>query len=169
MSRSVEVVVDSPASVEQVHAAFAREDYWLARCAEFDAATTLDSFVVDADGTVTVDTTQHLSCRVLPGFVAKAVPGDLKMLHSETWWPAGDHDVRGQVRVSAPGALGTGHADTRLVASGDGSQLRFDATVQVKIPMLGGRIEGYVGRQLAANITVIQRFTTAWISDHADL
>ena len=49
MSRSFDIVTESPASVEQIHAAFGREDYWLARIAAGDATTTLDSLIVDAD------------------------------------------------------------------------------------------------------------------------
>lgn len=49
MSRSFEVPFESPASVEQVHAAFSDEDYWLARFAAFGADSTLDSLNVDAD------------------------------------------------------------------------------------------------------------------------
>ena len=87
MSRSFDILTESPASVEQIHAAFGREDYWLARIAVGDAAitTTLDSLLVDADGTVTVRVTQHLGRQLLPGLVAKFVPGDLKILNCETW------------------------------------------------------------------------------------
>ena len=52
MSRSFEILTESPASVEEIHAAFDREDYWLARIAAGEATTTtLDSLLVDADGT----------------------------------------------------------------------------------------------------------------------
>ena len=54
MPRSFDVSVESPASVEQVHGAFSDEEYWLARFAAFGASTTLDSLIVDSDGTVTV-------------------------------------------------------------------------------------------------------------------
>ena len=54
MPRSFDIVTESPASVEQVHAAFSREDYWLARLVAFGDSSTLDSLIVDADGTVTV-------------------------------------------------------------------------------------------------------------------
>ena len=67
-------LTESPASVEQIHATFGREDYWLARLAPGGAAITLDSLIVDADGAVTVRTTQHLGRLRLPGLVAKSFP-----------------------------------------------------------------------------------------------
>ena len=167
MSRSFEILTESPASVEQIHAAFGREDYWLARLAAGDATTTLDSLIVDADGTVTVRATQHLVRQLLPGLVAKLVPGDLKILASETWRPVDDRQVRGQVSVSAPGGLGSGRAEAWLAPAGNGSQLRSAVRVEVKIPLVGGKLEKSIGAGLAESIPAMLRFTTTWITEHA--
>ena len=102
MPHSFDILTESPASVEQVHAAFSREDYWLARHAAFDVTSTLDSLIVEADGTVTVRATQHLGRQLLPGLLAKLVPGDLKILHRETWRPVGDRRVRGRSASRLP-------------------------------------------------------------------
>ena len=77
MPRSFDLAVEFPASVEQVHSAFSDEDYWLARLAAFGGSNTLDSLIVDADGTVTVATTQDLRRHALPRMVAKLFPGDI--------------------------------------------------------------------------------------------
>jgi hypothetical protein len=170
MPRSFDVLTESPHSVEQVFGAFGDEDYWRARYAAFDSGTALDSLIVDADGTVEVLATQHLGRRLLPELVAKLVPGDLTIRYSETWRPVGDCQVRGQVSISTPAALGSGRAEACLAPMGpgdSGSLLRFIATVEVKVPVVGGKIESYVGSQLAENIPAIQRFTTTWIAEHA--
>jgi hypothetical protein len=167
MPRSFDVLTEWPASVEQIHATFGREDYWLARHALADATTTLDSLIVDTDGTVTVRNTQHLGRQLLPGPVAKLVPGDLRVVHSETWRPVGDRQVRGEVSVSAPGGLGSGGAEAWMVPASNGSRLRFAVRVEVKIPLAGGILEKFLGANFAENIAAIQRFTTAWIAEHA--
>ena len=169
MSRSFDVLTESPASVEQIHAAFGREDYWLARIAAGDAkaTTTLDSLIVDPDGAVTVRATQHLGRQLLPGLVAKLVPGELKILHSETWRPVGDRQVRGQVSVSASGGLGSGRAEVLLAPTSNGSQLRYTVRVEVKIPLVGGKLEKSIGAGLAQSIPAVQRFTSRWIAEHA--
>ena len=164
----IRLVVEFPASVEQVHSAFSDEDYWLARLAAFGGSTTLDSLIVDADGTVTVTTTQDLRHDGLPGVVAKVFPGDLKILRKETWRPIGGRRVTrgGQCR----GARGAGIGPWRgavLAPRGNGSRLRFTGTVEVKVPLVGGKIESYIAGQLAEQIPAIQRFTTAWITEHA--
>jgi Protein of unknown function (DUF2505) len=116
---------------------------------------------------VTIRATQHLGRQLLPGLVAKLVPGELKILSSETWRPVGDRQVRGQVSVSASGGLGSGRAEALLTPAGDGSQLRFAVRVEVKIPLLGGKLEKSLGAGLAENIPALQRFTTTSIAEHA--
>jgi hypothetical protein len=167
MPRSFDGSTESPASVEQIHAAFGREDYWLARLAAGDATTTLDSLIVGDDGTVAVGITQHLGRQLLPGAVAKFIPGDVKLVHAETWKPDGDGLVRGQIRVSVSGGLGSCRAKTWLAPAASGSQLRFTGTVVVKIPLVGGNLEKSLGANLADNIPAVVRFTTTWVSEHA--
>ena len=167
MSRSFDILTESPATVEQIHAAFGREDYWLARITAGDATTTLDSLIVDADGTVTVRATQHLGRQLLSGLLAELVPGNLKILFRERWRPVGDRQVRGQVSVSASGGLGSGRAQAWLAPAGNGSQLRFAVRVESKIPLVGGTLENSIGAGLAKSIPAVQRFTTTWIAEHA--
>ena len=168
MSRSFDVLTESPASVEQIHAAFGREDYWLARIAAGAAETTLDSLTADADGTVTVRTTQHLGRALLPGLVAKFVTGDVKIVQTETWRPDGERQVRGQVSVSASGGLGSGRAETWLAPTNDGgSQLHSALRLEVKIPLVGGKLEKSIGASLAEGIPEMLRFTTTWIVENA--
>jgi hypothetical protein len=168
MPRSFDIVTESSASVEQICAAFRREDYWLARIAAGDAATTttLDSLIVDADDMVTVRTTQRLGLELLPRAVAKRAPGDLKISNCETWKPVGEREARGQVSVSVSGGLGSGRAEASLAPASQGSQLRYAVQVEVKIPLLGGKFEQSLGAGLAQGIPAVQRFTDEWIAEH---
>ncbi|MGV0714054.1 DUF2505 domain-containing protein [Mycolicibacterium sp. XJ662] len=166
MPRSFEGLTESPASVEQIHAAFARADYWQARLATSDAAAELDSLSVDPDGTVEVHLTQYLGRQLLPASVTKFFPGGVKLLHAETWRPDGDGEVRGQISVAISGGLGSCRAKTWLAPAALGSQLRFTGRVQVKIPLVGGNLEKALGANLAANLPEVVRFTTTWIEDH---
>lgn len=166
MPHSFDVLAESTASVEQVHSAFGQEDYWLARLAAFRAGTTLNSLIVDADGTVTVTTAQDLRHDRMTGLAAKFYPGDLRILREETWRPIGDRRVRGDVSVAVCGAPASGLGKALLAPKGNGSSLKFTATVEFKLPLVGGKIETYIGGQLAEQIPEIQRFTTAWITEH---
>ena len=167
MPRSFDVSVKSPASVEQVHRAFGDEEYWLARFAAFGTNSTLDSLIVDADGVVTVTTTQDLRHDGLPRLVTRFYPGDLKIVSNQTWKPIGGRRVRGEVTIGVAGAPGSGLGAALLAPMGNGSQLSFNGTVEFKVPLVGGKIESYLGGQFVDQIPAIQRFTTAWITEHA--
>jgi len=167
MPRTFDGLTESPASVEQIHAAFGREDYWLARLAAGDANTELNSLIVDTDGTVAVGLTLYLGRQLLPQPVAKFIAGDVKLMHTETWTPDGDGQVRGRISVSVSGGLGSCRAKTWLSPAITGSQLRFSGEVEVKIPLVGGNLEKSLGTNLAENIPGVVRFTTTWVNENA--
>lgn len=158
------------ATVEQVHRALGDEQYWLARLADSGADdATLDALTVDADGGVAVATTQVLWADRLPGFVNQLHRGDLSVTREETWSPLRDGQATVEVKgaiVGAPASLsGTG----RLLPaeSGPTSRLEFTVTVEVRVPLLGGKLEDLVGSQLMELLIAEQRFTTTWITANA--
>jgi hypothetical protein len=167
MPRSFDLLAESAASVEQIHSAFGDQGYWLARLAAFGGSATLDSLTVDPDGTVRVSICQDLARDLLPGILAKFYRRDLKILHDETWTPIGERQIRGEISVATSGAPGSGFGTALLTPAQNGSQLRVSATVEFKVPLVGGKIESYIGGQFAEEFPTIQRFTTAWITDHA--
>ena len=166
MSRSFDVSVPSAASVEQIHSAFGEQDYWLARIAAFGGNKTLDSLIVDSDGTVTVSITEDLRHGGLPKILVKLYRGDLKVRSTEKWRPASDGRVAGEINVAVAGAPGAGRGAAVLAPSEDGSELTLSATVEFKVPLVGGTIESYVAREFAEGIREIQRFTTQWVLEH---
>jgi hypothetical protein len=166
MPRSVELLAESSATVGQIQSAYGDENYWLARLAAFGGTMSLDSLIVDDEGNVSVSTTQDLAHEMLPGLLAKVYPGDLKIVRNETWRPVDHSRVRGEVTAKASGLPGSCVGSALLAPMNAGSRLDFTATVSVKLPLVGGRIENHVGGQLARGIPAIQRFTTEWITDH---
>jgi hypothetical protein len=167
MPRSFDVSVDSPASVEQVHAAFSSEDYWLARLANLNGSTTLESLVVDDDQTVRVATTQDLGLDLVPGIVAKFYRRDLKVRHTETWTPLGDSQLRGEVSVAVSGAPGSGSGAALVAPTQCGSLLTFTGMVEFKVPVVGGTIESFIAREFVRGIPDIRDFTAKWVAEHA--
>ena len=63
--------------------------------------------------------------------------------------------------VDADGHRGAGPGDN------GGSRLEFKATVEVRIPLVGGKIENFIGSQLVDLLIAEQRFTTVWITENA--
>jgi Protein of unknown function (DUF2505) len=167
MPRSIEASFEANVTVEQVHAAFGNRDYWLSRIAAFDPGITLDSFCRDPDGAVTVTTTQDLRHEALPGPLARVYPGELGIYRYEAWTPIEDRKVTGDIKVTATGVPLSGSGTALLSATGRGSRLTFAGSVQLSLPLVGGRIESHLAGQLAQGIADILRFTTGWIGEHS--
>jgi hypothetical protein len=168
MPRSFDMATEYGGSVEQVHQAFSDEQYWLARLADSGAdGYSLDSMTVDAEG-INIKTTQRLRADRLPGVVTQFHRGDLSIVREETWSPIRDGQSTATIKLTITGAPATlsGTAVLAPAKSGGGSRLEFKATVQVDVPLVGGKIENFIGSQLVDLLIAEQRFTTVWISEN---
>lgn len=165
--RKFDFSVESPASVDEIHSAFSERDYWLARLEAFGGIGGLDSVTVDAGGVVTVIVTQDLRRDVLPGLLAKLYPLEWRVVQEETWTPISDGTVRGEMSFATHGAPGSGLGTAILLPTPEGSRLECSATVEYKVPFVGGKIEGFIGGQLVDQISAVQDFTTKWITEHS--
>ena len=170
MPRSFDMAAEYEGTAEQVHRAFSDEGYWLARLAESGAdKATLDAIERTADGGVDVVMTQTLRADRLPGVVTQFHHGDLSFVREETWGPIVDGEAAAVIKGSIRGAPATLDGAAVLGRSGTGAsaRLEFKATVEVRIPLVGGKVENFVGSQLVDLLIAEQRFTTTWIQEHA--
>lgn len=164
MPRTFALFAQYPANVEQVYAAFADERYWLARLADSGADTaTLNSMRIGPDGGVDVTTTQGIHRHKLPALAAQFHPGDLEMSRNERWHPIRDGKTRAEISGRVVGAPAKLSGNAVLEPAGTGAALRFTVTVQVDVPLVGGKIEGFIGTQLSELLTAEQQFTSMWV------
>jgi hypothetical protein len=167
VARSVDVKIDSSADVHHVFAAFGDEAYWQARLATFSNGTaTLDALDVDADNIVTVAITLHLLGDRLPKVVRQLRSGDLVMKRTERWQAGTDGLVRGDLAAKMPGAPFSMTGQAVIAPTDPGSRLDYTASVEVRIPLVGGRIENYIAGQAGNEVGAIHRFTGEWIAEN---
>lgn len=165
MSRTFTLCEHYPAPVEQVFDAFADEHYWRARLADSGAdVVSLDSLTVLTDGGIDIATTQGVKRSNLPALAAQFHPGDLNVARREVWRPLRDGTAHAQVTGQIVGAPATLSGDAMLATVDDGCELRLTATVHVDIPLVGRKIESFIGAQLSSLMATEQRFTSAWLS-----
>lgn len=169
MPRSFDMATTYEGTVERVHSAFLDERYWLARLADSGADDArLDELALLPDGGVEATTTQVLRAFRLPGIVTQFHPGDLVISRSERWGPLAERKARGSVEGSiakAPVAL---TCTAELGPTAKGARLSIHATVEVRIPLIGGKLESFIGSQLVNLLVAEQRFTSAWITEKHD-
>ncbi|HEY1843183.1 MAG TPA: DUF2505 domain-containing protein [Mycobacterium sp.] len=174
MPRSFDMSTDYVVTVEEVLRAFSEEQYWLARLADSGADDTiLDSLQLGGpsgdDGSIDVITTQVLRSDRLPGVVTQFHRGDLRIRREERWEPITDGSATATITGSildAPASL-TGTAVLDPLAESGGARLKFRATVEVRVPLVGGKLENFIGSQLVELLIAEQRFTTVWIGETA--
>jgi hypothetical protein len=169
MPRSFDMSTDYSESVKAVLQAFSEEQYWLTRLDDSGADdATLDSMDIADDGTIDVVTTQVLRADRMPAVVTQFHRGDLRIRREERWDPIVDGSATATVTGSildSPASL-TGTAVLEPL-DGGGARLKFRATVEVKIPLVGGKLENFIGSQLVELLIREQRFTTTWIGGTA--
>jgi hypothetical protein len=174
MPRSFDMSTDYGVTVEEVLRAFSDEEYWLARLADSGADdTTLDSMQLGGpsgtDGSIDVITTQVLRSDRLPGLITQFHRGDLRIRREEKWEPVTNGSATATITGSildAPASL-TGTAVLEPVAETGGARMKLRATVEVRIPLVGGKLENFIGNQLVELLIAEQRFTTTWIGEPA--
>jgi hypothetical protein len=174
MPRSFDMSTDYGVTVEEVLRAFSDEEYWLARLGDSGADdTTLDSMQLGGpsgtDGSIDVITTQVLRSDRLPGIITQFHRGDLRIRREEKWEPVTNGlataTITGSI-LDAPASL-TGTAVLEPVAETGGARMKLRATVEVRIPLVGGKLENFIGNQLVELLIAEQRFTTTWIGEPA--
>ena len=167
MPRSFDMATDYQGTVNQVHEAFCDRGYWEARLADSGAdEATLDVFRVGHDGGVDVMTTQVLRSDRLPGIIHQFHRGDLYIRRSETWTGLSDDIAEAAVASSIEHAPVTLNGDARLSPLDRRARLAFRATVEVRIPLVGRKMENFIGTQLMNLLGNEQQFTTRWIAQN---
>lgn len=152
-------------SVEQVHEAFRDRDYWEARLAESGAdEATLDAFRVGRDGGVDINTTQILRADRLPGVIHQFHRGDLQIRRAETWTALTDGAAEATIASSIQNAPVALDGEAFLTEVDWRARLAFRATVEVRIPLVGRKMENFIGTQLMNLLNTEQEFTTRWIA-----
>lgn len=166
MPRSFDLAAEYDGTVEQVHSAFSDRAYWLARLADSGADdATLDAMTIGDDAGIDVKTTQVLRADRLPAVVTQFHRGDLAIKREEVWSGVSDGRATSTVTGSIPGAPVSLTGSAVLAPRSDGgSRLQLKVTVEVRVPLVGGKIENFIGNGLVELMIAEQRFTTMWIN-----
>jgi Protein of unknown function (DUF2505) len=173
MPRSFDISADYEGDVEAVLEAYCKEEYWLARL----AASGVDDAKLESiriggesgnDGTIDVVTLQVIESHKLPALITQIHRGDLCIKREETWSPVSGGvamaTVAGSI-VDAPANV-SGTAELCPRGKSVGSRLECRITVHVRVPLIGGKLENFVGTRLADLVVAEQRFTTEWIANN---
>ncbi|ASF11315.1 hypothetical protein NBRGN_113_00340 [Nocardia brasiliensis NBRC 14402] len=144
-----------------VRAAFANDQYWKDRVAEVGGPNArLDSVTVDGDQ-IRIHLVQAIAAELLPAAITAVRPGDLIIPRVETW--TGDNAT---FQATVEGAPAEVRGTIALVDDGAGSTAAANGTIEVKIPLFGGKIENAIAEHLTEVLKNEEEFTNTWLASH---
>ena len=154
--------------VDAIHAAFTSEQYWKDRVEEIGGPNAQLTDVGVADGNTVVHLAQSIPEADLPSMVTAVRPGDLIINRTETWHRIADGRFDGTFSAAVEGVPAKITGAVTVVPDGDGvSAVALGGTVEVKIPLFGGKIESAIAEQLGQLLEREDDFTRQWLDRNA--
>ncbi|WP_327110447.1 DUF2505 domain-containing protein [Nocardia sp. NBC_01730] len=148
-------------SLAAVRAALTSDQYWKDRVAEVGGPNArLESITVSGDQ-VRAELVQAIAAELLPAAITAVRPGDLIIPRVEHW--TGD-SATFEARVE--GAPAEVRGTITLAADGSGATATTDGTIEVKIPLFGGKIENAIAEHLTELLKNEEEFTGNWLASH---
>ncbi|MCA2205683.1 DUF2505 domain-containing protein [Nocardia rosealba] len=146
-------------SIDAVRAAYSDEQYWKARIAEVGGPSArLDSLTVDGDQ-VRIQLVQSIPADQLPPAITAVRPGDLVIPRVEHYT-----GTSGTFEAHVDGAPATVRGRVTLTPTATGCEGSVTGTIEVKIPLFGGKIEAAIAERLTELLSNEATFTEQWLA-----
>ncbi|NKQ55088.1 DUF2505 domain-containing protein [Amycolatopsis sp. K13G38] len=153
-------------SVSDVYAAQTGEDALRARLADIGGHNSaLLDYAPGADG-VRFHLRQGVGADKLPSVVRNLHRGDLFVDRHETWRIAGETRT-GLAEATVSGIPGEIKARTELRAEGGKTVLRTTGEVKIHIPLVGGKLEGFVAEQITKLLASEAEYSAQWLAERS--
>ncbi len=127
-------------------------------CEAMDALSH-DVTVEETDGELVVAIDMVQQTQGLPGFAKRVVGDETRVLQTERWATVDE----GRIDVDMPGKPGHVRGTLSLTEGGDGSLYTFDGEATFSIPLVGGKLEGLLGKRFVEGMDTEQRVGAAWL------
>ena len=123
-------------------------------------ATRHDVTVEESGSGMTVLVDQTQPANGIPSFAKKFVGDEIQIVQREEWGGA----TSSSLLVEIPGKPGALNGSIALAADGGRTVETVSGDIKVKIPMIGGKLEGLIGDLLSSALKAEQRVGRAWLA-----
>lgn len=150
------------AGLEEVHAMLAEPHFREQVCQQMRALSydvTIESTGESGGMSVVVDQTQP--AHGFPSVAKKFVGDSVRIVQKETWHDTG----RADLEVSIPGKPGHLRADITLTSSGGETVETVSGTIEVRLPMVGGKLEKLISDMLGDALSTEESVGRKWLAD----
>ncbi|MFC7449381.1 DUF2505 domain-containing protein [Rhodococcus daqingensis] len=164
MARRIPHSASYPQPVDQVHRAVTSERYWRDRLDAVGGGGAELRHVATGEGTIDVEMAQSIPAEHLPAVVSKIRPGDLIITRTETWGALAGDSATGTFSARVEGLPGEVTGTLTLAPQNTGAAITLDGRVEVKLPLIGGKIEAVIAEQVVELLDAEHDFTEGWIA-----
>lgn len=157
MKFSHQITYDAPPA--DVHTMLADPAFREKVCAAMRSVEHDVSIEPDGSGMrVVVDQTQP--AHGIPSFAKKFVGDQIQIIQREQW----KNTASASLVIEIPGKPGHMDGSIALEGDGEGTVETVSGDLRVKIPMLGGKLEGLIGDLLGSALRAEERVGRAWLA-----
>lgn len=118
------------------------------------------------DSSFRIRTSQVVEANV-PGFAKKVIKPANTTIQADEWQRAGDGSWQGSFETEVKGAPLRLSGTMRLVPAGEGCTHEVAITVEVKVPLIGGKIADWAGKnEVRRSIDDQFAFNARWLAEH---
>lgn len=157
MKMSRELRYDAPP--DQVYAMLADPAFREKVAQEQDVAAVTVTVTPTGAG-MTLVNDQQQNTAGLPAIAKKIVGDTTRAIITETWADA----TSATVVIDVPGKPTSASGTIRLAAAGGGTVETVELDIKVKVPVIGGKLEGVMKEQILEGYDVEHRVGTAWLA-----
>ncbi|GAA5143210.1 DUF2505 domain-containing protein [Nocardioides marinquilinus] len=160
MAKTIRHEMHYDASIDQVAAMLADPAFREEVCRSQGVTKVEVDVTPGADGAKQVRIDQWQPTQGVPGFAKKIVGDETNIVQEESWTSA----THGDITVTIPGKPGDMKGTAVLVEDGAGVVETVELTVKVKIPVVGGKLEGLIADLLLKALKAENRVGRDYLS-----
>ena len=167
MSKAFTFTTEFEHGVDAMHAALTSEDFWKSRGGADAEGSSIAVTTPGGPGTIRVEITGRMDPAGLPAVVRGVLRGPLEMTRTDEWSALDGGSAQGAMAggsSSLPVTI-SGRSELRPSASG-GSVVEVTGEVGVKIPVVGGQVEGLVVQMVEGIVNADEKDLNDWLAAH---
>ncbi|MGB5622703.1 MAG: DUF2505 domain-containing protein [Gammaproteobacteria bacterium] len=165
MSTTVEAVHEYDHPVEKVFAAFTDPDFYLAKFEGIGSRHVEVIACSDEDGVFSIETSREVPLDV-PSALKAIVGAWTTLIQNEEWVTGDDDDFLNELDMTSDGMPAKMSGNMVLYATEDGGCVN-EVTIRIdcSIPLLGGRLEKFIGESTREQLQAEHDFIQAYLDE----
>ena len=164
MSTTIEAIHEYDHDLETVFAEFTNPDFYVAK---FEGVGARNVEVIASgheDGVFTIETSREVPLEV-PGALKSLLGGWTTIVQTEEWAETDDGDCVNRLDIMSEGVPANMSGTMCLYATDGGCTNEVSITIDCGIPLIGGRLERFVGATTAEQLEDEYAFVRAWLDE----